>query len=281
MPAGQGSRSLWLNTAAHRISGHAMHGIIPVPRAGDCFIQCRAAHFYWPSQPSGAAHPQLPEPQHARQRHPSASARAAARMAVLKMAGLVQKCVGCRHSRCMGLHILVGLVGLAAQPLSLSQRGCVRLLAALAAVLVVVQLLVRCRLLLPASVNVQVTTTGPSSPQVQTLQQGFRAVPERQPACCPLCYFCSHLASSDPGHLPPVMACTCTAATEVKRQEAAAGDPTHKSPGADSALVCQASVPERQLCAGLRHSAELDINQSHLQSSGDAHLMGLSLDSSS
>ena len=56
-----------------------------------------------------------------------------------------------RHSRCMGLHILVGLVGLTAQPLGLGQRGRVRLLAALAAVLVVVQLLVRCRLLLPAS----------------------------------------------------------------------------------------------------------------------------------
>ena len=51
----------------------------------------------------------------------------------------------------MGLHVLVGLVGLAAQPLSLGQRGRVRLLAALAAVLVVIQLLVRCRLLLPAS----------------------------------------------------------------------------------------------------------------------------------
>ena len=51
----------------------------------------------------------------------------------------------------MGLHVLVGLVGLAAQPLSLGQRGRMRLLAALAAVLVVIQLLVRCRLLLPAS----------------------------------------------------------------------------------------------------------------------------------
>ena len=70
----------------------------------------------------------------------------------------------------MGLHILVGLVGLAAQPLSLRQRGRMRLLAALAAVLVVVQLLVRCRLLLPASRD----NSAPLSyalPQSQTLQQ--------------------------------------------------------------------------------------------------------------
>ena len=125
----------------------------PVLRAGDCSTQCGAAHSHWPDQPSGAAYYQLPEQQHARRRHPSASARAAVCMAVLRDAGLVQKCMGSRwrHSRCMRLHILVGLVGLAAQPLSLCQRCRMRLLAALAAVLVVIQLLVRCRLLLPAS----------------------------------------------------------------------------------------------------------------------------------
>ena len=53
----------------------------------------------------------------------------------------------------MGLDILVGLVGLVAQFLSLSQRSRMRLLATLAAVLVVTQLLVCCCLLLPASVN--------------------------------------------------------------------------------------------------------------------------------
>lgn len=50
----------------------------------------------------------------------------------------------------MGLQVAVGLVGLAAQLCGLRQRGRVRLLAALAALLVVVQLLQRRRLVLPA-----------------------------------------------------------------------------------------------------------------------------------
>ena len=207
-PAGQGLKSLWLVAAAHHISGQAMHGMIPVPRAGECFTQCRAGNSDWPSQPSGAAPQPLPDRQHARQRRPRSLCYSSSTH------GSAQNCRPSaevrgvwRRSRCMGLHVLVGLISLAAQRLSLGQRGRMCLLAALAAVLVVTQLLVRSRLLLPASAK------------------GFNAIAGRRPcsAASQQCQSGSWLADltavigvtwlsctlgSDP---PPVMACSCTA----------------------------------------------------------------------
>ena len=56
---------------------------------------------------------------------------------------------------------------------------------------------------------------------------------------------------------------------------------TSSSWAAESVSDCQASIPNRQVRAVLIQIAVLDIDQSTLQTSAVAHLIGLSLDSSS